>query len=105
MTGQVKHAIDVAGAIEPFLVVRAVKRRCGGYDDDEEDEAAEGSGSKRRKGKGRAKGKDRQEDEKESGEGSSSQPTMENAEKLLVIRKIGSLEADGVPTIIFSAVG
>ena len=106
MTGEVMHTIDVAGAIDPFLVVRAVKRRRGGYDDDEDDEAAEGS--KRRKGKGRAKGKDRQEEEKESEEGptaSSSQPTTENAEKVLVIRKIGSLEADGVPTIIFSAVG
>ena len=105
MTGEVKHAIGVADAIEPFLVVRAVKGRRGGYDDDEENEAAEGSGSKRRKGKGRAKGK---EEEKESEEGptaSSSQPVVGNAEKVLVIRKIGSLEADGVPTIIFSAVG
>lgn len=105
MTGVVKHVIDVADAIDPFLVVRAVKRRRGGYDDDEEGEAAEGSGSKRRKGKGRAKGKDRQEEEKESEEGPTSQPTTENAEKVLVIRKIGSFEADGVPTIIFSAVG
>jgi tRNA (guanine-N(7)-)-methyltransferase subunit TRM82 len=108
MTGEIKHAIDVAEAIDPFLVVRAVKRRRGGYDDDEEDGAAEGNGSKRRKGKGRAKGKDRQEEEKESEEGptaSSSQPITENAEKVLVIQKIGSFEADGVPTIIFSAVG
>jgi len=105
MTGEVKHAIDVADAIDAFLVVRAVKRRRGGYDDDEEGEAAEGSGSKRRKGKGRANG---QEEEKESEEGptaSSSQPTTENAEKVLVIRKIGSFETDGVPTIIFNAVG
>lgn len=108
MTGEVKHAIDVADAIDPFLVVRAVKRRRGGHDDDEEDEAVEGNGSKRRKGKGRAKGKDKQEEEKESEEGpiaSSSQTTTDNAEKVLVIRKIGSLEADGVPTVIFSAVG
>ena len=105
MTGEVKHAIDVAGAIDPFLVVRAVKRRRGGYDDDEEDEAAEGSGSKRRKGKGRAKVKEEEKESEEGSAASSSQPTTENAEKVLVIRKIGSLEADGVPTIIFSAVG
>ncbi|KAF8159551.1 WD40-repeat-containing domain protein [Crassisporium funariophilum] len=115
MTGEVKHEISVADAVEPFMAVRAVKRKWYACEDDGE-EGAEGARvkSKKGRGKGKAKQAQAQEDadgeEEESGTPVAGVPEAQQAEgskpqKVLVIQKIETLDSDAGVHIIFSAVG
>lgn len=111
MTGVVKHEVAVLDAVEPFIAVRALKRKRGHGDLDDEGEVPEGARikHKKRKGKGKEKAKekdkevDADDDEGEDGEeevGETSKP-----EKVLVVHKIETLPSDSGPQVIFSAVG
>ena len=107
MTGVVKHEVAVLDAVEPFIAVRASKRKRGHDDLDDEGEVPEGARIKHKKRKGKGKEKDKEvdadDDEGEDGEeevGETSKP-----EKVLVVHKIETLPSDSGPQVIFSAVG
>ena len=111
MTGVLKHEVAVLDAVEPFMAVRALKRRRGYGDLDDDGEIPEGARikhKKRRKGKGKEKAKekdkeaDADEDENEEEE-EDSKP--EKPEKVLVIHKIDTVPSDSGPQAVFSAIG
>lgn len=98
MTGVLKHEVAVLDAVEPFMAVRALKRKRGYGDLDDEGEIPEGARvkhKKHRKGKGKEKAKDDEGEDEDEEEDS-------KPEKVLVIHKIDTLPSDQV---IFSAVG
>ena len=108
MTGVLKHEVAVLDAVEPFMAVRALKRRRGYGDLDDDGEIPEGARikhKKRRKGKGKEKAKEKDkeadidEDEIEVEEEDS------KPERVLVINKIDTLPSESGPQVIFSAVG
>ena len=111
MTGVLKHEVGVLDVVEPFMAVRALKRKRGYADLDDEGEIPEGARikNKKRKAKGKEKAKEKEkevddddegEDEEEEEVGEESKP-----EKVLVIHKIDTLLSDSGPQVIFSAVG
>jgi len=115
MTGKVKYELPVWDAVEPFIVVRALKRKHGATDDDG-DEPPEGARVKKSKGKkrkGKAKRDQAMEDDEEEREVENDTPIVESVveeeppqpEKVLVIHRIESVESDMGTYIIFSVVG
>ena len=111
MTGVVKHEVSVLDIVEPFIAVRALKRKRGQTEDDG-DEAPKGSKGKAKR-KQSKKGNQVEEqatngshaatpvvDIKDEGESSEEKP-----QKVLVINKIDSVNSDSGPHIVFSAVG
>ncbi len=111
-TGVTKHSLSVLEVVEPFIVIRASKKKRG-RDDDEG--ASEGVG---KKSKGQRERKTRKRPiwnrpEMAGGESSSmaAVPALEKSEeeskpeKVLVVHRIESAESDSGPYIIFSAVG
>ena len=116
MTGKVKYELPVWDAVEPFIVVRALKRKRGATDDDgdEPPEGARVKKSKGKKGKGKAKRHQAMEDdEEEERDVENDTPIVESVveeeppqpEKVLVIHRIESVESDMGTYIIFSVVG
>ncbi|TFK39886.1 WD40-repeat-containing domain protein [Crucibulum laeve] len=111
MAGDLKHEVNVLDTIDPYMAVRALKRKRG-----EGEEGEEGEGKKRKKGKGKDKAKEETPDTgtpvAEGSEAAAEEKTEEAAkgepsepEKILVIHKIDSLDAEGCLWIVFSAVG
>ncbi|KJA28088.1 hypothetical protein HYPSUDRAFT_129664 [Hypholoma sublateritium FD-334 SS-4] len=112
-TGLIKHSLPVLDAVEPFIVIRASKKRRG---EDDDEGAPEGAGKK-------SKSQRRKENKKNAnlksaevaGEEPSSSATATAApekleeesklEKILVIHRIESIDSDSGPYIVFSAVG
>ena len=108
MTGVLKHEVAVLDAVEPFMAVRALKRkRVYGDDHDDEGEVPEGARIKRKKGKGKEKEKAKEKGEADDDEGEDEVEVEENSkpEKVLVIHKIDTFLSDSGPQVIFSAVG
>lgn len=114
MTGALKHEVAVLDVVEPFMVVRALKRKRGHSDVDDGEDLPEGARVKRkkchRKGKGKEKGKGKdKEADGEDGEGEveadENKEEGSKPEKVLVIHKIDTLSTDSVVQVIFSAVG
>ncbi|KAF8967637.1 WD40-repeat-containing domain protein [Flammula alnicola] len=111
MTGTVTHELPVLANIEPFIAVRASKRKRGGEDDDDE---AIPEGTSKLKPK-RKKGRKEKEVEQAGDGGSEGAGTPaadapenkeeEKPEKVLVIHQIESIDSDTGPHIIFSAIG
>ncbi|KAJ3507396.1 hypothetical protein NLJ89_g6329 [Agrocybe chaxingu] len=115
MTGKTKHELRIWETVEPFVAVKSLKRKRGWGDGEDGDEAQEGSRrksrGKREKGKAKEQEKEDQEEDEAEKEGTGT-PARETEsteevkpEKVLVIRKISSLDADGGTFILFSAVG
>jgi tRNA (guanine-N(7)-)-methyltransferase subunit TRM82 len=113
MTGALKHELPVLEVIEPFIAVRASKRKRGsGFGDEDDEDAAEGSGNK---GKGRRKkGKKgvpppeeavSEEAATPGAEGEEKKEEEPKLEKVLVIRRIESVETESGLHVVFSAVG
>jgi tRNA (guanine-N(7)-)-methyltransferase subunit TRM82 len=113
MTGVVKHEVSVLEIVEPFIAVRALKRKRGQAEDDG-DEAPKGSKGKAKRKQGK-KGNQAEEratdgsdaatlvmDLKDEDFGDSSE---EKPQKVLVINKVDSVNSDTGPYIVFSAVG
>ncbi|KAH9479543.1 tRNA (guanine-N(7)-)-methyltransferase non-catalytic subunit TRM82 [Psilocybe cubensis] len=104
MTGSVRHDIEVLEKVEPYMAVRALKRKRG-YEDGE---APEGGKFRRKKGRGKAKKKEGSTDAKDSEEPETANDVPEEEpklEKVLVIRRIQSVKSDAGPYILFSAIG
>ncbi|KIM44673.1 hypothetical protein M413DRAFT_442627 [Hebeloma cylindrosporum] len=113
MNGVVKHEVPVLEVVEPFIAVRATKRKRDQAEDDgdETPKALKGKG-KRKQGR---KEKQREvhategdhaaildTDGKDENLGDSNE---EKPEKVLVIRKVASVNSDSGAHIVFSAVG
>lgn len=108
MTGVIKHEVAVLEAVEPFIAVRALKKKRGYSDFDDGEDAPEGTRNKRRKGDGRGKEKGKEKDKEVDGEDSEGEDEADmedKAEKVLVIHKIETLLSESGPQVIFSAVG
>ena len=108
MTGVLKHEVAVLDAVEPFMAVRALKRKRGyGDDHDDEGEVPDGARIKRKKGKGKEKEKAKEKDEADDDEGEDEVEVEDDSkpEKVLVIHKIDTFLSDSGPQVIFSAVG
>ena len=106
MTGVLKHEVAVLDAVEPFMAVRALKRKRGyGDDHDDEGEVPEGTRIKHKKGKGKEKAKEKDEADDDEGEDEVEVEEDSKPEKVLVIHKIDTFSSDGGPQVIFSAVG
>ena len=112
MTGVLKHEVAVLDAVEPFMAVRALKRKRGSGDLDDGEDISEGARIKRKKGHRKGKGKEKaKEKDKEAdgddGDGDADEDKEEapRPEKVLVIHKIDTLLSDSGPHVIFSAVG
>ena len=111
MTGVLKHEVAVLDAVEPFMAVRALKRKRGYGDLDDEGEIPEGARKKRKKGHRKGKGKEKAKEEDmevetdgDEGEGEDEEKDPK-PEKVLVIHKIDTLPSDSGPQVVFSAVG
>lgn len=112
MTGALKHELPVLEVIEPFIAVRASKRKRGfGFVDDDDDDAPEASSNK---GKGRRKkGKKGVPAEEAAGEeaatpgseGDEKKEEEPKLEKVLVMHHVESVETDSGLHVVFSAVG
>ena len=110
MTGVLKHEVAVLDAVEPFMVVRALKRKRGYGDLEDEGEIPEGARikhKKRHKGKGKEKAREKvKEADADDDEGEREDEEEDSKpEKVLVIHKIDTLPSDSGPQVIFSAVG
>lgn len=112
MTGVLKHEVEVLDAVEPFMAVRALKKKRGYGDLDDEGEIPEGArikrkkGNRKGKGKEKAKEKDKEVDDADDGEGEDEDKEEDSKpEKVLVVKKIDTLPSDSGPQVIFSAVG
>jgi len=114
MTGVVKHEVSVLDVVEPFIVVRALKRKRGQAEDDG-DEAPKGSKGKAKR-KQSKKGNQAEEQATEGGHATTLVMDVkdedfgdlneeEKPQKVLVINKIDSVNSDSGPHIVFSAVG
>ncbi|KAF8909289.1 WD40-repeat-containing domain protein [Gymnopilus junonius] len=121
MKGTIKHELPVLEVVEPFIAVRAVKRRRGWPEEDGE-EAPEGKRLKRKRGRGKKGEKEQKKtgDEEEEELGGEGEVAEENTpehvgapengeeaqpEKVLVIHRMESIESSTGSHIIFSAVG
>ena len=111
MTGVLKHEIAVLDAVEPFMAVRALKKKRRYGDLDDEGEMPEGARVKHKKRKGKGKEKAKEKDMEVDGDGDEGEDEEEEVgedskpEKVLVIHKIDTLPSDSGPQVIFSAVG
>ena len=111
MTGVLKHKVAVLDVVEPFMAVRALKRKRGYGDVDDEGELPEGARvkHKKRKGKGKekAKEKDKEVDADDVEGENEEEEVVEDSkpEKVLVIHKIDTFPSDSGPQVIFSAIG
>jgi tRNA (guanine-N(7)-)-methyltransferase subunit TRM82 len=109
MTGALKHEVSVLDAVEPFMAVRALKRKRGYDDFDDEGEIPEGARIKHKRRKGKGKGKAKEKDKEVDANDDEGQEEEEEdeskPEKVLVIHKIDTLPSDSGPQVIFSAVG
>ena len=114
MTGVLKHEVAVLDAVEPFMAVRALKKKRGYVDLDDGEDIPEGARMKRkkghRKGKGKEKAKEKDngvDEDDRGGEGEEDEYKEEDSkpEKVLVIRKIDTFPSDSGLQVIFSAVG
>jgi len=113
MTGVVKHEVSVLDVVEPFIAVRALKRKRGQAEDDG-DEAPKGSKGKAKR-KQSKKGNQAEEQATEGGHATTlvidvkdedfGDLSEEKPQKVLVINKIDSVNSDSGPHIVFSAVG
>ncbi|KAF8074939.1 quinon protein alcohol dehydrogenase-like superfamily [Lyophyllum atratum] len=112
MTGVVKHEVSVGDTVEPYIRVRTPKRRRGEDGEDGPETRRKGRG-KKAKGKGKAKAESEVAEAEiaEVAEDASGATGVEetplpgaedNAEKVLVIRKIDSVSSRH---LVFSAVG
>lgn len=104
MTGSVKHEIEVLEKVEPFMAVRALKRKRGC----EDEQTPEGGKFKRKKGRGKGKKNEVNAEVKEAEQAENANEVPEEEtkpEKVLVIRRIQSVNSDSGPHIVFSAVG
>jgi hypothetical protein len=109
MTGVLKHEVEVLDAVEPFMAVRALKKKRGYGDLDDEGEIPEGARIKRKKGNRKGKGKEKakeQDDDADEGEREDEDKEEDSKpEKVLVVKKIDTLSSDSGPQVVFSAVG
>ncbi|KIJ65081.1 hypothetical protein HYDPIDRAFT_89135 [Hydnomerulius pinastri MD-312] len=108
MTGRLQQNISVFAAVEPFIKVKAQKRKLGSQEDGNEDaEAPKGKGRRRNKGKGKQNTAAGNEAEglslAQSTEGSN-QPT-DSTETVFVVCKISSFVSGDQNHVVFSAVG
>ena len=113
MTGVVKHEVSVLEIVEPFIAVRALKRKRGQAEDDG-DEAPKASKGKAKRKQGK---KGNQAEAQAIEGGHTATPVMdlkdeefrdsseEKPQKVLVINKVDSVNSDSGPHIVFSAVG
>jgi len=105
MTGVIKHEVAVLDAVEPFMVIRALKRKRVYGDPDDDEDAPEGARTKRQKGHRKGKGKEKaKEKDKEDDDESEADKDLKPG-KVLVIHKIDTLPSETGPQVIFSAVG
>ncbi|KAF8817442.1 hypothetical protein BYT27DRAFT_7227146 [Phlegmacium glaucopus] len=113
MTGVIKHEVAVLDAVEPFIAIRALKRKRG-YDLDDGEDAPEGARIRRKKGhrKGKGKEKAKEKDDEADGDGGENEGEADEdeekdskPEKVLVIHKIDTLPSEIGLQVIFSAVG
>lgn len=105
MTGTLKYEVPVLESIEPFVGVKATKRKRGLPEDDGEGgELPEGTKVRRKKGK---KGKGKEREGTEEGDGDEKADVEEEAkpEKVLVIHLIESVQTELGLYVVFSAVG
>jgi hypothetical protein len=106
MTGVLKHEVAVLDIVEPFIAVRALKRKRGYGDVDDEGEMPEGARIKRKKGHRKGKEKAKEKDSADYVEGEDEdKEEYSKPERVLVIHKIDTLPSDSGPQVIFSAVG
>ena len=111
MTGVLKHEVAVLDAVEPFMAVRALKRKRGYGELDDEGEIPEGARIKRKKGHRKGKGKEKAKEKDKEADADDDEGEEEEEEedskpeKVLVIHKIDTLHSDSGPQVIFSAVG
>jgi tRNA (guanine-N(7)-)-methyltransferase subunit TRM82 len=111
MTGVVKHEVSILEIVEPFIAVRALKRKRGQAEDDG-DEAPKGLKGKAKRKQGK-KGNQGQEQATEGGYATTLVMDLkdedfgdeEKPQKVLVINKVDSVNSDSGPHIVFSAVG
>lgn len=101
MTGTVKHEIEVLETAVPFIAVRTLKRKRGSDDG----EAPEGGKFRRKKGSGKKQEADKELMEAGEDENVNEASGETKPEKVLVIRRIQSVNSDSGPHIVFSAVG
>lgn len=132
MTGALKHEVPVLSAVEPYIAVRASRNRRWFEADTGEGGQTEKMGGRAKRGK-RGKGKNKQDLGKEvqdpevevvREEDAAARPTsadvtredtpadaaetsnaQNEGEKVLVIRRVESLESEDGTYIVFSAVG
>ena len=108
MTGVLKHEVAVLDIVEPFIAVRALKRKRWYGDVDDEGEMPEGARIKRKKGHRKGKGKEKAKEQDNADDGEGEDEDKEDGskpERVLVIHKIDTLPSDSGPQVIFSAVG
>ncbi|KAG2150299.1 WD40-repeat-containing domain protein [Suillus bovinus] len=110
MSGKLLRNIDVLSAVQPFIAVKAPKKRREWKNEDEDIEPIEGE-----KGRRKNKGKRKEKRSVDGGDAEESQdPTMserqpgevstEESEVVFVVHRIASIPSL-VPRIVFSAVG
>lgn len=112
-TGVIKNSLPVLDAIEPFIVIRASKKKRG---EDDDEGSPEGAG---KKGKGQRRKENKKNANLKSAELANEEPSSSatvsaapekpeeesKPEKVLVVHRIESIDSDSGPYIIFSAVG
>lgn len=120
MTGVEKHEINIAGAVDPFIKIRSLKRKRGEGDDDDDElpnrRKGKGKKAKAKKGKGKGDGAAQEDVKNNDGSADQGQPSTvlvdddgsdpaEKGETILVVHKIETLESPSGRYIVFSAVG
>ncbi|KAF9563906.1 WD40 repeat-like protein [Agrocybe pediades] len=109
--GKLKYEVPILDSVEPFIGVKATKRKRGLPEDGGEGTLPEGTKFRRKKGKNATKGKGKEregtaeEGEGEQAEGAEEEPAEQKPETVLVIHAIESVQAESGAYVVFSAVG
>lgn len=110
MSGKLLRNIDVFSAVQPFIAVKAPKKKREWKNEDEDIEPIEGK-RERRKNKGKRKekrsGDDGDTEESQNSatpEGQLGEVSTEESEVVFVVHRISSILSP-VPRIVFSVVG
>ena len=111
MTGVVKHEISVLEVVEPFIAVRALKRKRGQVEDDVDEAPKDSKGKAKRK---RSRKGNQGEEQATDGANAMAMDlkdedvqdlSEEKPQKVMVINKVDSVKSDSGSHIVFSAVG
>ncbi|KAG0705553.1 WD40-repeat-containing domain protein [Suillus ampliporus] len=110
MSGKLLRNIDVFSAVQPFIAIKAPKKKRGWKDDDDDMEPT-GSKRGRRKGKGKLKGSPSIDDRDAEGSQDSALPggqpgevSIEESELVFVVHKLASIPSLA-QRIVFSVIG